>query len=753
MKKKQSAILPKIQAIINTAYTFNLRFKPKCCILKIEILKNISMKLFMVPLITMLVILTSFSGEKPKTGKKILPPSNPFFMVSNLPYHAPAFDKIKDADFQPALEEGMKEQLAEILKIADNPAAPTFKNTLVEMEKSGRLLDRVNNVFNLITGANTNPELQKVQEEEAPKQAAHLDAIRLNSKLFKRIETLYNNRTHLKLDAESNRLLEYTYQEFVLAGARLSDADKTTLKMLNEREASLSAKFINQLLAGTKNGAIVIDDKSELAGLSTEDIDALAQNAKTKNLDGKWVISLQNTTQQPLLQSLSNRALREKLFNASWNRTENSDSNDTRNTIVQIAKIRAEKAKLIGSPNYAALILQDQMAKTPDAVDQFLERLVPAATAKAKKEASDIQELIDKQGGGFKLQPWDWNYYSEQVRKAKYDLNDDEIKPYFELNNVLENGVFYAASQLYGLTFKERHDLPVYQSDVRVFEVFDKDGSTIGLFYCDYFKRDNKSGGAWMDNMVKQSRLLGTKPVIYNVCNFTKPASGQPALISYDDVTTMFHEFGHGLHGLFASQEYPTLSGANTARDFVEFPSQFNEHWALYPSILKHYAVHYKTHQVIPQTLVDKIKNASTFNQGYKLTELLAAASLDMQWHKLSATDSLQDVDKFEKAALQKTQLDLTEVPTRYRSSYFLHIWGNGYAAGYYAYLWTEMLDDDAFAWFQEHGGLTRANGQRFRNMILSRGNTIEYGKMFRDFRGHDPSIEPMEKSRGLILQ
>ncbi len=709
------------------------------------------MKLCMALSVTMLAVLTSFGGEKPKGNKPSLPPSNPFFMASDLPYHAPPFDKIKDEDFQPALEEGMKQQLDEVLKIADNSASPTFENTLVELEKSGRLLDRVNNVFNLVTGANTNPVLQKVQEEEAPKQAAHLDAIHLNSKLFKRIETLYNQRTKLKLDAESNRLLEFTYQEFVLAGARLSDDDKATLKKLNEHEASLSAKFTNQLLAGTKNGALVIDDKSSLAGLSTQDIDALAQNAKAKNLESKWVISLQNTTQQPLLQSLSNRALREKLFNASWNRTETNDSNDTRNTIIQIAKIRAEKAKLIGFPNYAALVLQDQMAKTPAAVDEFLERLVPAATAKAKKEASDIQALIDKQNGGFKLQPWDWNYYSEQVRKAKYDLNDDEIKPYFELNNVLKNGVFYAANQLYGLTFKERHDIPIYQSDVKVFEVFDKDGSTIGLFYCDYFKRDNKSGGAWMNNLVGQSKLLKTKPVIYNVCNFTKPAAGQPALISYDDVTTMFHEFGHALHGFFGSQQYPTLSGANTARDFVEFPSQFNEHWALYPTILKHYAVHYKTHKIIPQTLVDKIKNAATFNQGYKLTELLAAASLDMQWHKLSATDSLQDVDKFETAALQKTHLDLSEVPTRYRSSYFLHIWANGYSAGYYAYLWTEMLDDDAFAWFQEHGGLSRANGQRFRDMILSRGNTIEYGKMFRDFRGHDPNIEPMEKVRGLI--
>jgi len=462
---------------------------------------------------------------------------------------------------------------------------------------------------------------------------------------------------------------------------------------------------------------------------------------------------LQNTTQQPSLQSLTNRATRQKLFEASWNRAEKGDSNDTRATIARMAKIRADKARLIGFSNYAAWKLQDQMAKTPEAVQEFFARLVPSATAKAKGEAADIQALIDKQNGGFKLQPWDWNFYAEQVRKAKYDLDESEIKPYFELKKVLENGVFYAANQLYGLTFKERHDIPVYQKDVRVFEVFDKDNKSFALFYCDYFKRDNKSGGAWMSNMVGQSKLLGTKPVIYNVCNFTEPAPGQPALISFDDVTTMFHEFGHALHGLFASQEYPSLSGTNVARDYVEFPSQFNEHWALDPLVFKHYAVHYQTGQLMPQQLVDKIKKAATFNQGYRLTELLAAASLDMEWHTLSPNDSVQNVDQFETAALQKTHLDLPEVPTRYRSSYFLHIWGNGYGAGYYAYLWTKMLEEDAYSWFEENGGLTRANGQRFRDMILSRGNTADYGKMFSSFRGHNPAIQPMQKALGLPVK
>jgi peptidyl-dipeptidase Dcp len=708
--------------------------------------------LFILPLATMMGIMASCnSNNKPATSGSDTSSTNPLLSASTLPYHAPPFDKIKDSDFKPALEQGMKDQLAEIQKIADDTAAPTFENTILAMEKSGVLLRRANNVFNVLTGANTDSVLQKVQEDVAPEMAATQDAIHLNSKLFKRVEAIYNDSINSKLDAESNRLVKFYYQQFVQAGAKLSDADKENLKKLNGQEASLTAKFNNQLLAAAKAGGLEIDNATDLAGLAQSDIDALAQNAKANKSKSKYLISLQNTTQQPLLQLLSNRDVREKLFNASWIRAEKSDSNDTRKTIINIAKLRAEKAKLLGYPNYAAWVLQDQMAKTPEAVDKFFAQLVPAATAKAKNEAADIQAVIDQQKGGFKLQPWDWDFYAEQVRKQKYDLNESDVKPYFELNKVLQNGVFYAANQLYGLTFKERHDIPVYQKDVRVFEVIDKDGKTIGLFYCDYFKRDNKNGGAWMSNMVDQSKLLGTQPVIYNVCNFTKPAPGQPALISFDDVTTMFHEFGHALHGFFADQQYVSISGTSVARDFVEFPSQFNEHWALYPQVFKNYAVHYKTGQPMPQVLVDKIKKASKFNQGYALTEILAAASLDMKWHELTAAAPLQDADKFEAMALQETGLNLSQVPPRYRSSYFLHIWSNGYAAGYYAYLWTEMLDDDAFSWFTENGGLTRANGQRFRDMILSRGNTIEYGKMFRDFRGRNPDIKPMEKNRGLI--
>jgi peptidyl-dipeptidase Dcp len=677
--------------------------------------------------------------------------SNPFLSKSKLAFQAPDFSKIKNSDFKPAIEQGIKEKLAEIDKIANNPALATFDNTLLPLERSGQLLSRLNHVFNLLTGANTNPELQKVEEEEAPKLAASSDALYLNTKLFQRISTLYKKRDQLSLDPESKRLLEVYYQQFELAGANLSDSDKEKLKTLNKEEASLTTKFTSQLLAATKAGALLINDKAELAGLSDAQIAAAAQNAKSNGMDGKWLLSLQNTTQQPMLQSLSNRQTRQKLYEASVNRSEKSDANDTRQGILRIAQIRADKAALLGFENYAAWKLKDQMAETPAAVGQFMDQLITAATAKVQTESADIQALIDQQKGGFKLEPWDWDYYSEQVRKAKYDLDESEVKPYLELDNVLQKGVFFAANQLYGLTFKERKDLPVYQEDVRVFDVFDKDGSQMAIFYCDYFKRDNKAGGAWMSNLVEQSRLMSTKPVIYNVCNFSKPAPGQPALISFDDVTTMFHEFGHALHGLFASQQYPTLSGTSVARDFVEFPSQFNEHWALDPLVFKNYAIHYKSQELMPQVLVDKIKKAATFNQGYSTTEAVAAAELDLQWHTLAPDAGVKDVDQFEADALKRTKLNLPQVPPRYRSSYFLHIWSNGYAAGYYAYMWTAMLENDAYAWFKEHGGLSRENGQRFRDMVLSKGNTEELGKLFMDFRGHAPGIEPLLENRGLV--
>ncbi len=685
-------------------------------------------------------------------------PSNPFYAQSTLPFQAPPFDKIKDSDYQPAIEAGMAQQLKEMKAIFDNPAAPTFENTLVAMEKTGQLFNRAMMAFSGVTGANMNPVLQKVQDIEAPKLAAHDDAIYLDSKLFHRVETIYKERDSLKLDAESLRLVDFYYKKFVHSGANLSDADKVKLKKLNEEESTLSNDFITKLLAATKGAAYVTTDKAALAGFNDSQIAAAAAAAKERKKDG-WVLPLQNTTQQPDLVSLSNRETRQALFEKSWNRAERGDANDTRAAIARLAQVRAEKAKLLGYPNFAAWTLENQMAKTPEAALKFMDALVPAATAKAATEAKDIQDVIDSQKtgsadaqkGGFTLQPWDWEFYAEQVRKARYDLDEAQVKPYFEVNNVLENGVFYAANQLYGLTFKERKDIPVYQPDVRVFEVFNADGTPLALFYCDFFKRDNKNGGAWMSVFVGQSKLMGTLPVVYNVENFTKPAAGEPALISFSDVTTMFHEFGHALHGMFADTEYPSLSGTDVPRDFVEFPSQFNEHWASYPSIFKHYAKHYKTGEPMPDELAAKIKKAAKFNQGYALTELLAAAELDMQWHTLAADAPLQKPDAFEKEALEKTHLAISYVPPRYRSSYFMHIWGNGYAAGYYAYLWTEMLDDSAYQWFEDNGGLTRTNGDRMRRMVLSRGNTEDLAKMYAAWLGKEPSVEPMLKERGLV--
>jgi len=675
--------------------------------------------------------------------------ANPFYAPSALPFQAPPFDRIKDEDYQPAIEAGMTEQLAEIGRIADDSAPPTFVNTFVAMERSGRLLDRALSAFRGVSEADTNPALQSAKSALAPKLAAHEDAIHLNKKLFERIAAVYKKRATLKLDPESLRLVEVTYDEFVHAGANLSDADKAELEKLNEEASTLSNDFSNKLLDATKTAAYSTSDRAALAGLGDAQLAAAAQTAKNRETQG-YLIPLQNTTQQPALASLSVRATREAIFHNSWGRTERGDANDTRAIIARLAQLRAQRAKLLGYPNHAAWKLEDQMAKTPQAALEFMDALVPVATAKAAREAADIQAVIDAQKSGFKLQPWDWNFYGEQVRKAKYELNEAEIKPYFELNSVLENGVFYAATQLYGIQFKERKDIPVYQPDVRVFEVIDVDGRPLALFYCDYFKRDNKNGGAWMSAFVRPSKLLGEIAVVYNVANLPKPAAGEPALISFDDVTTMFHEFGHALHGMFSNTRYPTLSGTTPERDFVEFPSQFNEHWALYPAVFNHYARHYKTGAVMPQALVEKIKKAKNFGEGYALTELLAAAELDMQWHVLPASAPLQDPDEFEKQALTKTHLAIPAVPPRYRSSYFSHIWDSGYSAGYYAYLWTQMLADDGYQWFDDHGGLTRANGDRFRKMVLSRGNTEELGNLYETWRGKTPTIDAMMKYRGL---
>jgi peptidyl-dipeptidase Dcp len=676
--------------------------------------------------------------------------SNPLFVESTLPYHAPRFDLLRNEHYQPALEEGMRQHLAEIDVIAKQMAAPTFDNTIVAMERSGALLDRAAKVFFAVVGANTNDTLQKIQDAISPKLAAHRDAIYLNDQLYQRVRGVYSGLQGSTLSAEQKRLVERYNRDFVRAGAQLSETDKTRMRALNQELSKLGTDFSNKLLAGTKVGALVADSRSDLDGLTEAEITTAAETAKERGLAGKWVLPLRNTTQQPAQASLRNRATRQRLFELSTMRTARGDSNDTKNIVKRMAQIRAEKAQLLGYSNWAAYTLVTQGAKTPENATKLLTDLVPPATARARREIAEMQGLIDQQGGRFKLQPWDYQYYAEQVRKAKYDLDESQIKPYFELNSVLQNGVFYSANKLYGITFKERHDIPVYHPDVRVFEVFDSDGKSLALFYGDFFKRDNKQGGAWMDQFVDQSALTGWKPVVYNVSNFTKPAAGQPALLTYDDVSTLFHEFGHALHGIFSNVQYPLLSGTNVPRDFVEFPSQFNENWALEPAVFANYAKHYQTGAPMPQALVDKIKQTRTFNQGFEVTEVLAASLLDLAWHSLPAGTPQQDVDSFEAAALKRFNVAVPEIPPRYRTTYFSHIWDGGYSAGYYAYTWSEVLDHDAYAWFKEHGGLTRENGLRYRNMILSRGGTEDAATLYRNFRGRDPNVDALLEVRGL---
>jgi peptidyl-dipeptidase Dcp len=674
--------------------------------------------------------------------------ANPFAQPSSLPYQAPAFDRIRNGDYQPAIEEGMRRQRAELDSIARQPASPTFENTIVALERTGELLTRVLKVFASVVQANTNDTLQRVQTEEAPRLAAHSDALYLDSRLFQRVHSVYQRRASLKLSTEQNTLVERYHRNFVRAGAQLSEAPKNRLRQLNQEEARLSTDFQTKLLAATKAGALVLDDRLQLKGLSEAEVAASAEAAKERGLAGKYLIVLQNTTQQPALVSLADRGVRQRLFDASIHRADRGDTNDTRSIVRRLAALRIERANLLGFPTFAGFALDNQMARTPDAAIGLVSQLVPPATRKARAEAAKMQALIDRQNGGFRLASWDWQYYAERVRQAEYNLDEDQLKPYLSLDRVLQDGVFFAATRLYGITFKERKDLPVYHPDVRVFEVFDRDGTSMALFYADYFKRDNKGGGAWMDTFVDPSGLRGTKPVVYNVANFTKPAPGRLALLTFADVTTMFHEFGHALHGLFAHVQYPIL--LNTPRDFVEFPSQINEHWALEPEVFAKYARHYQTGAPMPQDLVERIKRSRTFNQGYATTEYLAAALLDLAWHTLPGKTPDQDVESFERQALARYHVDLPEVPPRYRTPYFAHIWEGGYPASYYAYLWSEVLDHDAYAWFTEHGGMTRENGQRYRDMILSRGSTEDVGALYREFRGRDPSIKPLLKERGL---
>ncbi len=673
--------------------------------------------------------------------------NNPFMKKSSLQYQAPEFDKIKDEHFKPAFDFGLKQNISEIEKIANNTETPTFQNTVLALEKSGEVLKRAQIVFYNLTGSNTNPTLQKIEEEYAPIFAAHSDKIYLNSKIFNRIKAVKTDG----LDAEDKRLIEVYKQRFELAGANLTNAQKEQMKAINAELATLSTQFTSKLLEARKKGAVLINDVKELDGLSPDEIAAAATDAKNAGQEGKYLLTLLNTTQQPLLQNLKNRATREKLFKASWYRAEKGDENDTRVILEKTAKLKMDKAHLMGKSSYAELNLMDQMAKNPENALKLLSQLANPAVAQAKKESDDIQKLIDEQKGGFSVEPWDWNFYAEQVRKAKYDLDENQIKPYFEVSTVLEKGVFYAAEKFYGITFKERKDLPVYHPDVVAYEVFDRDGKSLAIYYLDFYTRDNKNGGAWMSNFVEQSFTTNTKPVIVNVFNYQKPAPGKPSLISYDDVSTMFHEFGHTLHGLFANQKYITISGTSVPRDFVEFPSQINEFFALEPAVLKNYALHYETKQPMPNALVEKIKKAATFNQGYATTELVSAATLDMAWHSVTNQNQFKPTLEFEKDVLQKYGFTLPQVPPRYHTPYFAHIWGGGYSAGYYAYMWSDMLNSAAWDWIKNNGGMTRENGDRFRKYILSVGNSVDLNQAFRDFTGKDPEITPLLKDKGFV--
>lgn len=672
---------------------------------------------------------------------------NPFFSVSLLPYQAPRFDLIEDSHYRPAFDEGVRQQREEIRAIIDNPQPASFANTLEALEQSGQLLARVTRVFFAMAGAHTNPYLQSLDEQFSAELAGLGNDIWLNEALFQRVNSVYEQRETLALDGESLRLLTLTWQRFVHAGATLDPAQKAVLRALNTEAATLQSQFQQRLLGAAKSGGLVVDDRHQLDGLNDEEIAAAAEAAREKGLSDRWLLTLTNTTQQPQLLALRDRQTRENLFAAGWTRNQQGDEHDTRRLVLRLAAIRAQQAELLGAADYASWALTDQMAASPAEALGFMRQIAPAARARAERELADIQQVIDNEGGAFHAQAWDWLYYSEQVRRAAYAIDDAQLKPYFALERVLQDGVFWTASQLFGLRFVERFDIPVYHPDVRVWEIFDHNGEGIALFYGDYFARDSKSGGAWMDVFVEQSTLREQRPVIYNVCNYTRP---QSALLSWDEVITLFHEFGHALHGLFANQRYASLSGTNTPRDFVEFPSQIFEHWASHPQVFAHYAKHYRSGEPMPEALRDNILRAATFNKGYDMSELLAAALLDMRWHTLSTTSLPEEVDAFEQKIIRDEQLDLAAVPPRYRSSYFSHIFGGGYAAGYYAYLWTQMLADDGYQWFVEQGGLTRENGQRFREAILSRGNSTDLAELYRQWRGHDPQIEPMLENRGL---
>lgn len=677
-----------------------------------------------------------------------------FAQESTLPFQAPDFTQIEDDDFLPAIRQAMAIHNAEIAAITANPEAPTFENTIVALETSGQMLGRVLSVFYALVGANTNDTLDAVDAEISPELSAHSTAISLNPELFARVRAVYDNRAAMSMMPEDAVLLDETYSDMVHAGALLTDAQKDQVRTINTRLSELSTEFSQQLTDATRDNALVVTDVEALAGYSDSEIEAARAAAEARGVEG-YVVALQNTTQQPSLPTLDNRDTREQLFTNSFSRTVQGDENDTRANLAEQARLRAEKAALFGNADWASYQMYDNMAQDPQTALDFMGQLVPALGATQRREAAVLNEAIAARGGDFTVRPWDWDYYAEIVRRERYELDEAAMRPYFEVWRVLEDGVFFAATELYGITFERRTDIPVYHPTVRVYTIFDRDGTEMALFYFDPFQRDNKRGGAWMSTFVDQSHLMGTRPVIYNVLNIAPPAEGEPALASFDNVITMFHEFGHTLHGLFADQRYASLSGTAVARDFVEYPSQVNEMWATDPRVLANYARHYETGEPIPPEMIERMERASRFNQGYALGEVVTAALLDMRWHSLSADEAAAirtpaQVDAFERQALAELGLETDLVPPRYRSSYFRHIFAGGYSAGYYAYLWTEMLDHDSRAWFRENGGLTRENGDHYRDTVLSRGGTQDLFAMFRAFRGRDPQIDAMLDARGL---
>lgn len=677
---------------------------------------------------------------------------NPLLAESDLPYHFPPFDRIRNEHFEPAYQAGMAEHLKEVEAIARLSDAPTFDNTLVALERSGQLLGRVRRIFGNLSGTVTNPEMERIDKVMAPKLAAHDDAIRLNGALFARIETLYQQRDTLKLDPESRYLLERVYKDFVRAGARLSEEQKARLRGINAELATLQKTFSQNVLEETNASAVLVETRDELDGLPENDIAIAANAAKAAGHEGYYLLRLLNTTTQPALTTLKNRALRQRIFEASITRNSRGGKFDNREVLTRIARLRADRSALLGYPQYADFHLDDQTAGTVGAVDGLMKRMVAPAVASARKEAADLQAVIDAEQGSFHLAPWDWAFYAEKVRRARYAYDASEVRPYFEANRVLIDGVFYAATRLYGVTFKERLDLPKYHEDTRIFEVFNEDGSSLALFIVDWYQRPSKRGGAWANAYVPQSHLTGYKPVIANHLNIPKPPAGEPTLLTDTEVTTAFHEFGHALHGMFSNVTYPRFSGTSVPRDFVEFPSQVNEMWAHWPEVLQHYAKHYQTGAPLPEALLQKITAAAKFNEGFKTTEYLGATLIDLNWHELKAEDvpSADAVLEFESAILRKYGLNFEAVPPRYRSAYFSHVFSGGYAAGYYSYIWSEVLDADNVEWFKQNGGLRRELGDRYRARLLSRGGSIEPMAMYRDVTGHSPDVKYVLERRGL---